>query len=96
MSDAELLAEATAWRDRLHGRKGWRILGALIERLQDVTFQRDALLLAIRSHRDSSGDARKKAEKVLSTFVEIIDGSQKIMLRNNNGMDSMGRGKEKE
>lgn len=57
LADADLRS-AVAWRDRLAGRTGWCLLGALIERVQDAEFQRDALLAAIRRHRDAQGEAR--------------------------------------
>ena len=68
-ADADLHA-AVAWRDRLAGRTGWRILGALIERVQDAEFQRDVLLLAIRRHRDAQGEARgARADTVLYAWL---------------------------
>lgn len=67
-ADADLHA-AAAWRDRLAGRTGWRLLGALIERVQDAEFQRDVLLLAIRRHRDAQGEARTLADAALYAWL---------------------------
>ena len=53
-----LLREGGALRDRLNGRKGWRVVTGLVERLRDVLFEHDALLYAIRRHRDYRGDDR--------------------------------------
>mgnify|MGYP001559789282 CR=1 FL=1 len=40
----DLVAEAEQLRDCLEGRRGWRTVMALIERLKDLTFERDAML----------------------------------------------------
>ena len=41
-NDSALLAEAAVWRDRLRGRKGWRLLATLIDRLKDLCSERHA------------------------------------------------------